>query len=83
MPNVQENDAFACLQYDWGGAYEFEWWPGTDGKTYRALRRDDETELSSKTPEGLRELVRADYLKCPVPRSAIEKTVSDVPPLEA
>ena len=67
MASVQQTDAFACLRDDWGGAYRFEYWPGTQ-KPYRAFRRDDGTEQSAKTPEELRELIRADYLANPVPR---------------
>jgi hypothetical protein len=65
VANVQQTDAFACLQSDWGAAYRFEYWPGTQ-KPYRAYRRDDDTEMSAKTPEELRELIRADYLQKPV-----------------
>jgi hypothetical protein len=67
MPNVQETDAFACLKADWGGAYKFEYWPGT-ARPYRAFRRDDSTELAGETPEDLRDKIRADYLPRPVPR---------------
>jgi hypothetical protein len=67
VANVQQTDAFACLQSDWGGAYGFEYWPGTQ-KPYRAYRRDDDTELSAQTPEELRELTRGDYLRRPVSR---------------
>jgi hypothetical protein len=67
--NVRRTDAFACLQSDWGGAYRFEYWPGTH-KAYRAFRLDDDTELSAQTPEELRESVRSDYLRRPVPREA-------------
>jgi hypothetical protein len=67
VPNVQERDAFECLKDDWGAAYRFEYWPGTQ-KPYRAFRRDDDTELSAKTPGVLRDLIRTDYLARPVPR---------------
>jgi hypothetical protein len=52
VANVQQTDAFACLQSGGGGAYRFEYWPGTK-KPYRAYRRDDDTELSAQTPEEL------------------------------
>ncbi len=69
MPDVAETDAFACLRSDWGSAYRLEYWPGTRNP-YRAFRRDDDTELSARTPEDLREQIRADYLTRPVPREA-------------
>ncbi|MBV9451003.1 MAG: hypothetical protein JO345_34460 [Streptosporangiaceae bacterium] len=65
MASVQQTDAWACLKQDWGGAYRFEYWPGTQ-KSYRAFRRDDGTELSAETPQELRELIRADHLRNPV-----------------
>jgi hypothetical protein len=65
VANVQQTDAFECLKADWGGAYNFEYWPGTP-KPYRAFRRDDSTELSGTTPDDLRNLIRADYLRRPV-----------------
>lgn len=67
MPNVAETDAWACLKDDWGEAYRFEFWPGTE-KPYRAFRRDDGTELRGSVPDELRERVRADYSARPVPR---------------
>jgi hypothetical protein len=67
MANVQETDAFGCLKADRGGAYRFEYWPGTP-RPYRAFRRDDGTELADAAPDDLRDKIRADYLRRPVPR---------------
>jgi hypothetical protein len=67
MPDIAETDAWACLREDWGEAYRFEHWPASS-TPYHAFRRDDDTELSGKTPDELRERVRADYSARPVPR---------------
>jgi hypothetical protein len=69
MSNVQQADAFACLKSDWQAAYRFEYWPGTPNP-YRAFRRDNDAELSAATPDELRNLIRADYLRSPVPSDA-------------
>jgi hypothetical protein len=76
LPNAQERDAFECLKDDWGQAYKFEYWPGTP-KPYRAFRRDDGTELAAEIPDDLRDLIRADHFRSPVPRSAREGTDTD------
>jgi hypothetical protein len=73
MPNVQQTDAFACLKSDWEAAYRFEYWPGTQNP-YRAFRRDNDAELSAPTPDELRNLIRADYLRSPIPSPSGGKT---------
>lgn len=53
------------FRWHWGSAYIFTH-PQPD--TWLAERRDDHGMLHAKTPPELLELIRADYIKCPVSR---------------
>lgn len=51
-----------------GKRLPLEYVPGGQDR-YRAFRRDNDAELSAGTPDELRALIRADYLRSPVPRA--------------
>jgi hypothetical protein len=53
------------LRWDWDTAYSVHH-PGPD--VWVAQRRDNRATLTSDTPEGLRDLISADYAAMPVPR---------------
>lgn len=53
------------LRWHWGSAYMIFY---TAPDTWLAERRDDHDTLHAKTALELLELIRADYLKCPVSR---------------
>ena len=68
MPDIAETDSYGMLCEDWGSAYLITRVPGTT-LPYQAGRRDDPAAvLQAATPGALRELIRADYFTCPVPR---------------
>ena len=67
MPDIAEMDSYGKLCEDWGSAYLITRVPAA-AHSYRAGRRDDAVILTAATPDALRELIRADYLACPVPR---------------
>jgi hypothetical protein len=55
------------LRWHWGEAYLIHHL-GPD--TWVAQRRDSRATIGAKSPEGLRERIKADYASRPVPRSA-------------
>ncbi len=58
-------DALAELKFHWGSAYHL----AVGGGMYTAQRRDGKgTTLADPLPEGLRQLILADYAAMPVPR---------------
>jgi len=58
-------DALEELEFHWGSAYDIA---VTDGR-WTARRKDGRGDtLASPLPEGLLQLVRADYAASPVPR---------------
>ena len=68
MTGIAEMDSYEMLCEDWGSAYLIIRAPGT-AHPYQAERRDDPAViLTAVTPAALRELIRADYWACPVPR---------------
>ncbi|MBV9379718.1 MAG: hypothetical protein JOY82_16505 [Streptosporangiaceae bacterium] len=60
---MTEDDAFALLDFNWGGAYILS----HDG-CYLAERRDDHTVLKADTSDELETLISKDYRVRPVPR---------------
>ena len=52
------------LGFHWGGPYRIGYRAGK----YRAVRADDGTELAADTADELLDLIRADYVRKPVPR---------------
>jgi hypothetical protein len=59
--------ALADLQWHWGAAYLIT---GAAGH-WIAQRRDNSGALVASGPEGLRELIRADYAAEPVSREGV------------
>jgi hypothetical protein len=64
MTAGQARDALANLQFSWGVAYAIA---GTAG-CWVARRRDNGRLLNASGPDGLRDLLIADYQDRPVPR---------------
>jgi hypothetical protein len=60
----QARDALADLQFHWGSAYAIA---GAAG-CWVARRRDNGRLINAGGPDGLRELLAADYQTSPVPR---------------
>jgi hypothetical protein len=56
--------ALEALDWHWGEAYEIT---ETAGE-WRAVRRDNGRTLAATEAEDLRDLIKADYTKEPVPR---------------
>ena len=52
------------LRWNWGEAYRIDHY----GLVWLAQRRDDRATLRADSPEGLRDLIIADYTARPVPR---------------
>ena len=61
------------LRWHWGRAYMIF---HTAPDTWLAERRDDHGTLHAKTALELLELIRADYLKCPVSRRIFRPGIS-------
>lgn len=64
MTAGQARDALADLQFHWGSAYAIA---GAAG-CWVARRRDNGRLINAGGPDGLRELLAADYRAEPVPR---------------
>ncbi len=54
------------LRWHYGEAYLIEYFPGPD--RWVAQRRDSHATISTGSPDGLLDLIRADYAAHPVPR---------------
>lgn|GEM_PF-6876608 len=64
---ISQYPEWRSLYEHWGTAYAFSRAP-VPAASYRAVRKDDQTELTAAAPGELRRLVHADYLARPVPR---------------
>jgi len=64
----------ADLRHHWGEAYLIH---GIIGH-WRAQRRDDRRTLTAEDPETLREVIRTDYARKPVPRTPPAAGVAEV-----
>ena len=67
--NTRDEEELADLEYHWGEAYNIAY---LGPETWVAQRRDSHSTVGAKTPDGLLERIRQDYLDRPVPRQPAE-----------
>jgi hypothetical protein len=67
--NTRDEEELAGLEHHWGEAYNIA---RLGPETWVAQRRDSHSTVGAKTPDGLLERIRQDYLGRPVPRQPAE-----------